>query len=323
MRDPDISNSLVSIIIVTAGMKDYILSCLDSLRKQSHPLLEVVVIDNSLRPELKSRISREFPSVKICPGIRKISYCESLNQGVGLSKGEYILCLNDDVILNKDFVQNGLRGFDLNSKIGIVSGKVLRFGGKLIDSTGLFLSPWLTAGERGYGKLDRGQFEKAGYVFGATGAVAFYSRSMLEDIKTGQDYFDSDFGIFYEDLDIAWRANNNGWKGYYLPLAIAYHLRGGTVRIEKNGLDKRCARFYLNDELYFNLVKNRYLAIAKNEKLTGFLLRLPWIIIYEIATWFLIIFSRPKLLSKFLTLPFLVVSAFEKKSRKGISKLLC
>ncbi|MFA5350237.1 MAG: glycosyltransferase family 2 protein, partial [Candidatus Omnitrophota bacterium] len=219
----DLQNSLVSVIIVTAGKKNYILSCLESLKKQTYSFTEISIIDNGLDSELKSRILREFPQVKICPGPEALSYSASLNRGIAQSRGDYILCLNDDVRLSPGFVLNGRQGFSLDDKIGTISGKILRFNDKLIDSAGLTLSPWLTVRERGYGRPDQGQFENAGYVFGATGAVAFYRRSMLEEIKDGQDYFDPDFGLFYEDLDIAWRANNAGWKGYYLPSAVAYH----------------------------------------------------------------------------------------------------
>ena len=48
-------------------------------------------------------------------------------------------------ILDKDFLKQALRGFGRDSKIGMVSGKILRADGKTIDSTGLFLSPWRTA----------------------------------------------------------------------------------------------------------------------------------------------------------------------------------
>ena len=314
----DLQNSLVSGIIVTAGEENYILSCLESLKKQAYPFAEIIIIDNGLGPELKSRILREFPQAKIYPGPQGLSYSASLNRGIAQSRGDYILCLNDDVRLSPGFILNGLQGFNLNDKIGIISGKILRFNDKLIDSAGLTLSPWLTARERGYGRPDKGQFENAEYVFGATGAVAFYRRSMLEEIREGQDYFDPDYGLFYEDLDIAWRANNAGWKGYYLPSAVAYHLRGGTVRIEKRGIDKRCARLYLNDDLYFNLVRNRYLTIAKNVKFTDLLLRLPLTAIYELAAWSLIIFSRPRLLSRFFTAP--VPLAYLLKKRRGVKR---
>jgi GT2 family glycosyltransferase len=94
---------------------------------------------------------------------------------------------------------------------------------------------------------------------------------MLEEIKEEGEYFDSEFHIFYEDLDIAWRAKRSGWKGYYVPGAIAYHLRGGSVR-GKSGIDKPFVRRYLNNQLQAGLIKNRYLAIIKNGSVCGFLL---------------------------------------------------
>ena len=224
----------------------------------------------------------------------------SLNNGISDAKGEFILCLNDDVLLSAAFIENALKGFDINDKVGMVSGKILRFDKKTIDSTELFLTPWRTAKERGYGIKDVGQFEKNGYVFGVSGAVAFYRRKMLKDIKKmgtvlkGWDsphffeYFDSRFGFFYEDLDVAWRAQRMGWKGYYVPSAIAYHLRGGTARVSE-GKGKPLARHYISDELHACLIKNRYRTIAKNETMLGFLLHLPFILLYDMLVWFYVL----------------------------------
>jgi GT2 family glycosyltransferase len=98
--------------------------------------------------------------------------------------------------LDKRFIEIVLRGFRIDKRIGMVSGRILRPDGKIIDSTGLFLSPWRTFKERGYGIKDRGQFEKEGYIFGVNGAVVFYHRDMLEEIKVNSEYFDSDFRFF-------------------------------------------------------------------------------------------------------------------------------
>jgi GT2 family glycosyltransferase len=162
----------------------------------------------------------------------------------------------------------------------MVSGKVLRFDKKTLDTTGLFLSLWRTAKERGYGIKDRGQFDQSEYIFGVNGAVAFYSRKMLEDIKIKGSYFDVDYRIFYEDLDISWRAHNFGWKAYYIPQAVAYHARGATVR-PAGGIGKPHARRYLTEELQQNLIINRYCTIIKNEGLFSLLLHLPFILFYD------------------------------------------
>jgi GT2 family glycosyltransferase len=194
----------------------------------------------------------------------------------------------------------------------MVSGKILRLEAGLVDSTGLYLSLFRTAKERGYGQPDRGQFESPGYIFGVCGAAAFYRRKMIEEIKEDPEYFDENFHFFYEDLDVAWRAQNRGWKGYYVPTAIAYHARGGTAR-RKEGIGKSFARFYISDDLQFELIKNRYLTIIKNETLLGFLLHLPFILIYDLAALGFLVLFRPKVIPKLLDLPKFMKSAFRKR----------
>lgn len=295
----DLANKIVSIIIVTCGKLDYLSRCLDSIRKQSYKNLEANIINNTYNQELEEMIADVYPEVSLYSNFQSPYYCPALNFGISKSRGEFVLCLNDDVILDEGFIRNALRGFCVNEKIGIVSGKLLRSDRKTIDSAGLFLSCWRTAKERGYGFEDRGQFEKEGYFFGVNGAAAFYRKKMLEEIKIGSEYFDSDFHIFYEDLDIAWRAQNSGWRGYYIPSAIAYHIRGGTVRTQE-GLDKPYARRYLSDDLHVDLIKNRYFTIIKNESFSGLLAHLPCILLYDLIMWGYLLFFRLRLIKPFL-----------------------
>jgi GT2 family glycosyltransferase len=293
------SNKIVSVIIVTCQVKNYLELCLDSLNKQSYSNLEIIVIDNSSDINLKQEILNKYPKIKLYSVSRNLFYAEGLNLGINKSNGEFILCLNDDVILKEDFIQRALEGFYLNKKIGMVSGKILRSDKKTIDSTGLFLSYCRTAKERGYGSQDKKQFEKAGYIFGVNGAVAFYRKVMLEEIKESNGYFDPRFRMFYEDLDIAWRANRLGWKGYYIPLAVAYHVRGGSARLTY-GIDKPYARRFLRDDLHIDLIKNRYLVIIKNESFFSFLLHLVGIILYDFIVWGYLLFFKPHLIKYFI-----------------------
>lgn len=295
----EMSNELISIIIVTVGENNYLETCLKSIKTQTHSKCEIIVIDNSFNQGLKQRVCKDFPDIEFYSSPKNLFYCSALNKGIKMSKGEFILCLNDDVVLDKKFIEEALRGFFIDTKVGMVSGKILRSDGETIDSTGLFLSFFRTAKERGYQDKDNGQFEKQEYIFGVNGAVAFYCKKMLEDIREDYDYFDSDFHFFYEDLDVAWRAKRRGWKGYYVPKAIAYHIRGGTARFS-SGIDKPYARKYLNNELHIDLIKNRYITIIKNESILGLLLHLLAIILYDFIMWSYIILFRPQLIKSFL-----------------------
>jgi len=293
------SNRLVSIIIVTAGKDNFLKSCLESLFAQTYPDYEVIVIDNSLNPKLSAEIRQLNPNIKLYVSPNNLFYCAALNKGISMSKGSFVLCLNDDVLLEKSFISQVLKGFDIDDRIGLVSGKILRKDKKTLDSTGLFLSCWRTAKERGYGVADRKKFENEEYIFGVNGAVAFYKKEMLDDIKQGEDYFDPDFHIFYEDLDIAWRAKRKGWKGYYVPSAIAYHTRGATVRASA-GKGKPYSRRFLSNSLHADLIKNRYMAILKNESIPGFLWHFPAIVLYDSVMWAYCLLFRPKMIINFI-----------------------
>jgi len=317
-----LSNKLVSVVIVTVGTGEYIFSLLETVLYQSYQNIEIIIIDNSKKTEIGFKIKKLYPKVFLYTLIDRLSYCDSLNKAIASCGGDFILCLNDDVKLDKDFIINALQGFELAGKVGMVSGKVLRFDGRVLDSAGLTLSIFRTAKERGYGKIDRRQFNKRNFIFGVNGAVAFYRRSMLEQIKVEDEYFDSDFGFFYEDLDLSWRAQNFGWKGYYIPEAVAYHARGASVRA--NGqINRKYARRFLSDGLYFDLVKNRYLTVIKNETLFNFILHLPFIVLYDTVCFFYTLLFRFSFFSGLEFKELKVFSALKKRDvlRKIIAGL--
>lgn len=289
------SKEKVSIIIITCAVEGYLKSCLDSVNRQSYREFETIVVDNSLNINFSRDIIERYPGIKLYPQDKNISYCQALNLGINVSSGDFVLCLNDDVILDNRFIEEALKGFPVDNKIGMVSGKIMRSDRETLDSTGLILSCYRTAKERGYGLKDKGKFEKSGFIFGVSGAAALYRKEMLEDIKEGKDYFDPDYHFFYEDLDIAWRANRSGWKGYYMPGAICFHVRGGSVR-KKSGINKPYARRYLSDELHSDLIKNRYLTMIKNESGLRFILHLPCMLLYELLQWAFCLLFRPKVI---------------------------
>jgi len=308
------SNIIVSAIVVSKGTGNYIFSCLESLYRQAKVPDEVIVIDNSLNKDFPPALQRTYSDIKVYVASENLFYCAALNKGIDISRGDFILCLNDDVILDGGFIKLSIEGFLKDRAIGMVSGKILRLQGDILDSTGLFFTPWGAAKERGYGQKDEGRYEKEEYIFGVNGAAAFYRRHMLEDIKIGAEYLDSDYRIFYEDLDVSWRAQNAGWKAYYIPQAIAYHARGATARASPvTGANKRWARRYLNNQLYLDLFKNRYLTIIRNETIAGFLLRAPFMFFYDLAAWAYTLFFRPKIIIDFFLNINYLKDAFKKR----------
>jgi len=124
----------------------------------------------------------------------------------------------------------------------------------VVDSTGIYFNPMLRHLDRGSQEVDNGHYLQHEYVFGATAAAALYRRAMIEEISLDGEFFDSDFFVYREDADVAWRAQLMGWKCLYAPYARGYHVRKvlpGNRRA-------------LPPEINMHSVKNRFLMRIKN-----------------------------------------------------------
>ena len=154
---------------------------------------------------------------------------------------------------------------------GSCSGASLPVAAPVLDSTGHVLYRNRVAANRGENEPDCGQYDTAGEVFGVCAAAALYRRAMLEDVRLGDDYFDSKFFVYLEDVDLDWRARLRGWKAYYVPTAVAIHERG----------HRGDRRRQTAPEIQHSL-KNRYLLMIRNDRFADVLRDLAVILITEI-----------------------------------------
>jgi GT2 family glycosyltransferase len=188
-----------------------------------------------------------------------------------MSSGQWVLTLNPDVLLLPNFIQSLVDAGTHDERIGSVCGKLLTILASfdlpdrpLVDSTGIYFTPMLRHLDRGSQEVDNGHYLKHEYVFGATAAAALYRRSMIEDVAIDGEFFDSDFFVYREDADVAWRAQLMGWKCIYTPHARGYHVRSVLP-------GKRRA---LPAVINMHSVKNRFLMRIKN--MTGHLYLRNW-----------------------------------------------
>jgi len=185
-----------------------------------------------------------------------------------------VMTLNPDVLLLPNFIQALVDAGQFDSKIGTVCGKLLTMTSHfeipekpVVDSTGIYFNPMLRHLDRGSQEEDNGHYRQYEYVFGATAAAALYRRAMIEDISLDGEFFDSDFFVYREDADVAWRAQLMGWRCIYTPHARGYHVR--------NVLPGN--RRALPPAINMHSVKNRFLLRIKN--MTPDLYRRNWMAI--------------------------------------------
>jgi GT2 family glycosyltransferase len=302
---------MVSIIVINRNGKRFLSQCLFSVLRQTYPDIEVLVIDSGSCDGSLDLLRGEFSEVNVLAKMENIGFCKAFNEGVKRTRGEFVLLLNADTHLEPHYVEKVTSIMDKDPGLGSITGKVLRFDGKTIDSTGQFLGRDRRPMERGYNEDDRGQYDREETAFSVCGAVAFYRREMLEDCALLGEFFDEDYFAFYEDLDLGWRANLLGWRSLYHPRAIAYHYRWGTEGYR--GLKGRYGFLRRPLELKYHILKNRYMTMIKNDRLQGIFRDFPWILLFEGKLWGSVFIFSPQLLF-FLprSVPYLI-KAFKKR----------
>lgn len=254
-------NGLVSVTIVTYNSGRFIKRCLESVLAQRYPLKEVIVVDNVSTDGTLDILDQFADRVRIVTNDENVGFAAAQNQAIHLSSGEWILTLNPDVLLMPNFIQSLVDAGNRDPQIGTVCGKLLAMMASfdlpekpLVDSTGIYFNPMLRHLDRGSREVDNGHFLNFEYVFGATAAAALYRREMIDDISIEGEFFDSDFFVYREDADVAWRAQLYGWKTLYTPHARGYHVRSVLPG------NRRALPAAIN----MHSVKNRFLMRVKN-----------------------------------------------------------
>jgi hypothetical protein len=178
-----------------------------------------------------------------------------------------------------------VKGLETSEQIGAANGKIL-----FLNEDGRETSYIYSAGEefnrarrpssRGYKLEDRGQFDSNCYVFGVNGACPLYRKEFLEAVRVNNYYFDEDFFMYYEDVDLTWRGLLFGYKYLYVSRALAFHYGFGAQGLK----DRR---------IQYEFEKNRFISLYKNDMLEFFLKDIHVFVLHEIVNLAFYLFTRP------------------------------
>jgi GT2 family glycosyltransferase len=297
----------ISVIIVNLNGAKYLSECLDALYGQRVPPQEVLIIDNASSDnsleiietfraqhaaptQQTAKVLPAQPILRVMRNPRNVGFGAANNQGIRASSGKYVLLLNADVVLERDFLKHTLDVMRRDKTVGLVAGKLLNYEDRRrIDSTGLLIRKNRRAYDRGQGECDTGLYEQEEEVFGVSGAACLCRRAVLEDIRYADEYFDELFFAYKGDVDLSWRVRLFGWKCVYTPQAIGWHYR-------KWGIGKRrdIPRLVRRHSL-----KNRYLMLLKNEHWRTLLPGVLHLIVFEIVSLGYIVLREPHLFLAF------------------------
>lgn len=305
---------LISVTLLLYKPGPYLAPCLASILAQSYDNFELLVIDNNSADETVQRVrslieeaqsaGRRTPFYKIIVNRENRGFAAGQNQGIHESRGEIVVMANQDVVMDVDFLEQVAVPFQ-EKTVASVQAKILRLKmdgedlGRtdIIDTTGLVILKNRRIIARGQGRRDDGQFDREEEIFGIDGALPAYRREALEDVKiclAGEsEYFDEDFYMYKEDVDLAWRLRLNGWRAVYAPRAIAWHARTAGDSAATGYLGIVRERLKINKFGKYHSFKNQRLMQIKNEQAGLLLKHIFRFIPKEVASWlYVLLFER-------------------------------
>ena len=259
----------VSVNLVTWNGERFIEDCLFSVLAQTFTDFSIVIIDNGSTDRTVELINERFPHLKVVQHKNNLGFAKAHNQAIHWSRSEYVICLNQDVILEPDFLARLVEFMDAHPEAGSVTGKIFRWQDKektrYIDSLGLAIQRNYRVSDIAAGKVDEGQFDRPSQVFGASGCVPFYRRSALETVMFSNEYFDESFFSYKEDIDLAHRLFSAGWAAWFVPAAVAYHSRTIGAKPGRQNLKQLYAeRRRRNRRANYWSYRNHWYFILKN-----------------------------------------------------------
>lgn len=197
-----------------------------SLRAQS-VACHIIVVDNASTDGSADAVTAKFPEIELIRHSRNLGYAGGVNAGLRrcLESGAlYAAVFNDDAVAEASWLERLVAYLEEYPESGAVACKVLQSDKKTIDSTGDYLTNWGLPYPRGRGEADRGQYDIPGEIFAASGAASLFRVEALRQVGL----FDEAFFAYYEDVDLGYRLQSQGWKVGYEPRALAYHAIGMT-----------------------------------------------------------------------------------------------
>ena len=195
---------------------------------------------------------------------KNYGFSEGNNVGIRFAQRnlnpDYVCLLNNDTIVNRNWLKELVKAATSHRKIGSCSSKLLMYDNKrTINSTGIIIIRDGTAIDRGRNKIDENQFDNKTNIFGACAAGAIYTIEALNDAGI----LDDDFFAYYEDVDLSWRLQLSGWKCKFVPSAVVYH------KYSRSSGSSSLFKVYQGE-------RNRIWVIAKNYPFIFLLMSFPY-----------------------------------------------
>ena len=263
------SEPLVSIIILNYNAGNLLLECIESVSKTNYDNFEIIVVDNASKDDSVNQCKEKFQEIQIIENEKNLGYCEGNNIGIRNAKGEFVVILNPDTMVDGNWLKELINGYKKFGD-GMYQPRFLTTDNhKILQGTGNMIHLFGFGFARNKGDIDEGQFNKPESIGYASGTCLFTSKKILE--KLGM--FDSFLFAYHDDLDLCWRAALENIKSYYIPSSIVYHPPEGYT-------------FKWNSFKFYLLERNRQYCLLTHYSRVTYFKMLPALMMVDIGVFF-------------------------------------
>jgi GT2 family glycosyltransferase len=231
---------VVSALIVSYNVRASLLDALRVLYSSKGTAVEAVVVDNASTDGSVDALEAAFPQVKVIRLGENVGFGRANNAGLEKCDGDLVLLVNPDVMVDEDCVRNLARFMSNTPAAGAAGPKLIRPDGRPdLAARRAFPSPTsalyrFLGLSRLFPKSSRFNRYNLGHlpadsvheIDAGTAACLIVRRAAIDQVG----FFDPDYFMYGEDLDLCYRLRSGGWKIFYVPEAVALHVKGSSTR---------------------------------------------------------------------------------------------
>ncbi|CAN5506173.1 glycosyltransferase [soil metagenome] len=232
----------ISVVIVNYNVKDLLENCLNSIYKANDNKydLEIYVVDNNSIDKSSEMVRKGFPAVHLIKNEKNVGFSKANNQALKLITGEFVLILNPDTVLSEKTFEKLIEFYTSHPDTGAISSKLILSSGKLDSAcrrsfpTPSVAIPRMLGLSKLFPKskmfakynLSYADVDETLEVDAICGAFMFIPKPVLD--KTG--FFDEEYFMYGEDLDLCYRIKKNGYRIFYFPEVTTIHFKGESTK---------------------------------------------------------------------------------------------
>ena len=203
---------LISIIILNYNAGDLIFNCINSVFQTKYENYEVILVDNISTDGSHKKCKENFDKIQLIENSKNFGYCEGNNIGIRKAKGEFIVILNPDTIVESNWLDEFLIAYSKFGE-GLYQPKILSlYEENILQSTGNMIHLFGFGFAKDKGIKDNNQFNKIEKIGYASGTCLFTSSKVFEKIGL----LDPFLFLYHDDLDLGWRGAQLGINSYFV-----------------------------------------------------------------------------------------------------------